>query len=151
MKTILFKKRRQKTDYTCGIASLSIAFSAFGEDYEEKELLRVTKVSEEYGSEEKDMVKAARLLGFKVCSKKNSNMKEIKEAPNYEKPVIVLYLAWGDAHYSVIVGMTRTHLLLADPYKKGCVRQIRKDIFLKRWKPEKLPHVQKWMMTVSKE
>ncbi len=142
-----FKLCRQRAEYTCGPASLQIALSYFGDGFSQQDLARFTNVTKEYGTLEKTLVWAARRLGYCVRCEDNATLGKIHKAINDCTPVIVLFKSWTTVHYSVVVGYTKTHLILADPYKRSVMRTIRKDLFINRWKGEVGEN--KWMMVTK--
>ena len=142
-----FKLCRQRAEYTCGPASLQIALSYFGDGFSQQDLARFTQVTKEYGTLEKDLVWAARQLGYCVRYESRTTLSRVRKSIDGCSPVIVLFKSWKTIHYSVVVGYTKTHLILADPYKRGVIRTIRNDLFYNRWKGECGEN--KWMMAIK--
>ena len=99
-----------------------------------------------------DMVELFESQGLDVREKYEAKLSDIKAELMEGRLCMVAYQAWGakkfykklqSGHYSVVFGMEKDYLWLADPFVKGDrvrykrgIRKIKKDIFEKRWVDE---------------
>ncbi len=141
----------QNKDYTCGPACLRMILSYYGKDYSEKELERLLTTTQEKGTKEENLIKISKKLGFKTTSKINGTLQEIEKNLIKNIPVLIVFRSWNEGHFSVISGFTKTHFILHDPAKKGVLRTIRKDLFLKRWKAKYNKKATRWYLALTKK
>jgi ABC-type bacteriocin/lantibiotic exporter with double-glycine peptidase domain len=127
----------------CGPASLKIVAEYFGVIKSERELARLCKTKKTIGTLGKDLAAAARKLGFQARIIDNANFKVIQNYLKKRVPVIVDWISPGqsrpvnkarmaDGHYSVVIGLTPTHIILEDP-GVGQRRKIEREKFLRVW------------------
>ncbi|MFH1637447.1 MAG: cysteine peptidase family C39 domain-containing protein [Candidatus Woesearchaeota archaeon] len=129
---IKLKPFKQSTGY-CGPASLKMVFSAYGVEKSERTLAKLAKASKRKGCLEKDMLKAARKLGFNAYSKEKCSVAELKKWVKKGTPPIVGWFSpEGASHYSVVVGFRRNSIFLADP-NFGKIREHKIAWFKERW------------------
>lgn len=139
------KSQKQKTNYTCGPASLRTIFYFYGKSISERELVKVGNIGIE-GTDFPTMKKLARKYGFSFYSQENGHLKLIEKYLESNIPVLVCYQDYGVAngkngHYAVITGINKDWIEIADPsnYFEGDYqrfaekKRMRKDIFLGRW------------------
>jgi ABC-type bacteriocin/lantibiotic exporter with double-glycine peptidase domain len=130
---IKLKLFKQSKSY-CGPASLKMVLSAYGKDYSENYLAKLTKASRREGTSEEDIVKAAKKLGFKAYTKEKSSIKELKKLVLKNKmPIIVTWFSpEAGNHFSVVVGFNKENILLANPHY-GKIIKYKITWFEKRW------------------
>lgn len=129
---IKLKLAKQTKGY-CGPASLKMVLSAYGINYSEKQLAKLTKTSRVKGCSEENIIKFAKSLGLKAYVKQKSSIKELKKLIRKNIPVIVdWYSPEENGHYSVIVGFEKNKILIADPHF-GKIRKERIKWFKERW------------------
>ena len=126
----------------CGPASLKMVFDYYGIDKTEEEIAKMAGTTEDLGTDEEDIKKAAESLGFKVEIKNESSFEEIQDYLNKKIPVIVNWFTRGridyddsqvpDGHYSVVVGLDDKFIYLQDP-EIGKLRKIERNDFMKVW------------------
>jgi len=139
----------------CGPASLKIVFDYYGIEKSEEEIAKLAGTTEDLGTDEEGIKKAAESLGLKVEIKNESSFEDIQNYLNKKIPVIVNWFTRGridyddsqvpDGHYSVVVGLDDEFIYLQDP-EIGKLRKIKKNDFMKVWfdfigsyiKPEEL-------------
>ncbi len=142
---------RQRTNYDCGPTSLKMVLAHYGKIISVKKLRNLCKTSPENGTGPTGLKKAARRLGFSVWDKNNASIKDLKKYTLLH-PVIVHYVAWGGGHYSVVIGVSKDRVLIADPSKHGIIRTVNKSRFLKYWVDENIndkpPH-RRWLLVVK--
>ena len=78
---IKLKLFKQSKGY-CGPASLKMVLSAYGINKSEDYLAKLTKATRKKGCSEKNVVKAAKKLGFKGSIKQKVSIKELKKLVN---------------------------------------------------------------------
>lgn len=129
---IKLKLFKQSKGY-CGPASLKMVLSAYGINKSENYLAKLTKATRKKGCSEKNVVKAAKKLGFKGYVKQKASIKELKKLVK-RAPVIVGWTSPEEGgHYSVVVGFKRNNILLADPHF-GKIKKHPIKWFDERWR-----------------
>jgi ABC-type bacteriocin/lantibiotic exporter with double-glycine peptidase domain len=134
------KPFRQSPDF-CGPGALIIAASAFGKVLNEEELAKLCGTTTEAekgfrmgGTEHEGVIKAAETLGFHVFSKEEGTIKELEYFVNEEHlPVIVGWFDRDDDHYSVVVEVAETEIVMADSSSEGPERTVSKSLFPRIW------------------
>lgn len=139
----------------CGPASLKIVMDYYGANKSENELAQLTNLIPGIGVGDKDIIEAAKILGFNTEIKNNSTFKDIEFWLIKGVPVIVDWFTRGrsdyndsevaEGHYSVVIGLDDDYLYLQDP-EIGKERKITREDFMKVWfdftgeniKPEEL-------------
>ena len=123
---------RQKPGY-CGPASLKMLLGFFGVKITEKKLVEISGCSKTRGIKAEGLVRAARKLGFHANIKDFSDLKDINEWVNRKKiPVIVDWFAFEGGHYSVVSGIDKENIYLADPSLGHC-RAMKLTTFKRLW------------------
>ncbi|MEW5767890.1 MAG: C39 family peptidase [bacterium] len=117
---LLKKGYQQSTDYTCGPASLALAFKSLGVNVTEKEIAEKIPVSP-LGTSMLALADEAKMRGFKATGLKLTK----KDLLRIKKPVIAFI---NGNHFVVIVSNSRQELLLIDP-SLGKVLIKKKDFF----------------------
>jgi ABC-type bacteriocin/lantibiotic exporter with double-glycine peptidase domain len=126
----------------CGPTSLKMVFDYYGIEKSEKEIAELAGTTEELGTDEEGIKKAAERLEFKVEIKNNSTFEDVEDFLNKKIPVIVNWFTRGridyndsqvpDGHYSVVVGLDDEFIYLQDP-EIGKLRKIGRNDFMKVW------------------
>ena len=126
----------------CGPASLKMVFDYYGIDKTEEEIARLAGTTEDLGTDEEGIKKAAESFGFKVEIKNESSLEDIQNYLSKKTPVIVNWFSRGridyddsqvpDGHYSVVVGLDDEFIYLQDP-EIGKLRKIERNDFMKVW------------------
>jgi ABC-type bacteriocin/lantibiotic exporter with double-glycine peptidase domain len=130
LKLKLFK---QSKGY-CGPASLKMVLSAYRINKSENYLAKLAHANRKKGCSGKNMVNAAKKLGFKAYLKKRSSINELKKFSKKRIPVIVAWKSPEEGgHYSVVVGFEKNRILLADPHF-GKIKKQDIKWFDKKWK-----------------
>jgi ATP-binding cassette, subfamily B, bacterial len=131
---IIIRKYTQKTNYTCGPACLKIVSDFYGDSHTEIFLRELAETSKEWGTNHRNMVRAARAIGYTVRSRNKISIKDVESIITRGFPVIVDYENWGDGHYSVVTKIDDTHVHLADPGNiDNGFSVLTKKEFLYRW------------------
>lgn len=126
----------------CGPASLKIVLDYYSTDKTEKELAKMAGWNKTLGIDDRGIKKAAKILGFRVKVKNNSNYRDIQNWLNKGVPVIVNWFTKGrnnypesetaDGHYSVVMGLDDKFIYLQDP-EIGRIRKIKRYDFMRVW------------------
>jgi ABC-type bacteriocin/lantibiotic exporter with double-glycine peptidase domain len=144
MKNLLLIKPFQETLFKsmCGPASLKMVFDYYGIEKSEEEIAKLAGTTEDLGTDEQGIKKAAESLGFKVEIKNESSFEDIQSWLDKKVPVIVNWFTKGridyddsqvpDGHYSVVVGLDDKFIYLQDP-EIGKLRKIKLNDFMKVW------------------
>lgn len=126
------KSFRQKAGF-CGPASLKMILDYFDVKKSEKKLAKLSGCTKTKSVEAKNLLKAAKNLGFKGFIKDFSEIKDIKEYVLKKKiPVIVNWFSHDEGHYSVVVGIDKGNTYLQDP-EIGRIRKIDIKTFKRIW------------------
>ncbi len=143
-KITLDVKPFQETLYKsmCGPASMKMVFDYYGIEKSEEEIAKLCGATEELGTNDEGIKKAAESLGFKVEIKNESSFDDIQDYLNKKIPVIVNWFTRGridyddsqvpDGHYSVVVGLDNEYIYIQDP-EIGKLRKIERNDFMKVW------------------
>ena len=138
-------KVRQATDYTCCVAALQSILGYYGEDKREDQLAKELKPDPEYGTDIRNLEKAALTRGFVVERKLNVPLDELKKSIDARRPAIVLIQAWSDnpnvdyaadwedGHCVVGIGYDSENIYIMDPSVLGNYAFIPIPEFLTRW------------------
>lgn len=144
----------QETEYTCGPASLQMAFSLLGKFESEKTIAVHAETNSEEGTRHQGMIDAALREKFYCYVNADSSIKEMKYFINLGFPVIVDYTepSSDTGHYAVVSGYKNRHIILNDPWN-GQGFTIAEAELVARWHD---PHngrngCNQWMMVVSRE
>lgn len=126
------KPYEQKKSGFCGPASLKMVLDFYGIKKSEKVLAQMCEATVRHGMEAEGFKKAANKLGFKTLIKDFSDFSDINFYLKKKIPLIVDWFWKDDGHYSVIVGLDKKYVYLADP-EIGRIRKIQRDIFKRVW------------------
>lgn len=147
---------KQPAEYYCGPTSLQMVMAYFGVKISAEELAKLADTNEAIGTWHRNMMNAARASGFWAYSNKNATIEELRSFLKKGYPAIVhLFMpdwpqgkwgSWDQFHYVVVVGLTRWHVIINDPWL-GLVKMPRKD-FVARWSSE-VTDEQNWMLILS--
>lgn len=100
----------------CGPASLAMVLNFFGVRASENQLARLSGCTPERGVGAHRLVKALNHFGLKGLVKDFATLADIRRYVRKRRiPVIVDWFSTNDGHYSVVVDITRTHIVLQDP------------------------------------
>ena len=123
----------RQSESMCGPASLRIACSAFGKEFTEEELAKLSDATLANGTEHEGLVKAAKIIGAKVIEKEGGTLEEVEVLVKKGIPVIVGWFAEDGDHYSVVVDITPKHVILSDPEWHMPERFVERTHFEKVW------------------
>ena len=121
---------RQTPTY-CGPACLKMVLAYYGVHKTEKELARLCS-TDRSGTRPEHLVRGAHKLGFHAVLKEHATLADIKTYLSRKIPVIVDWFSADEGHYSVVIGMDRTHIYLQDP-ELGKQRSIDLQTFQRIW------------------
>lgn len=126
----------------CGPASLKIVAEYFGIKKSEHELALLCKTNTRIGTSGKNLVAAAKKLGFETKIFDDSVFSMIEHWLRRGTPVIVDWMSPGQSrpprvrmaggHYSVVCGLTKAHIILEDP-GLGSRRKVSREDFMSVW------------------
>lgn len=102
----------------------------------------------EHGTQHRKLADYLRKHGLVAHPVRGGSLKEIRTALSNHLPVIVHYLepAENDDHYSVITGMTNSHIVLNDPWNGKDLSFTHREL-LRRWH-DKAGAYTRWMLMV---
>ncbi len=127
---------RQNHPYTCGPAAAKIVMDYLRYPVSESYLARLCKASARKGVNPEDIVVTARRMGFFAQEKRHMSANAVKRFVRKGIPVIVNYQytpEYGEGHYAVIIGFSKTHFILSDPASDHGYEQVAIKEFMKQW------------------
>lgn len=140
---ISLPKVEQTTGYTCGAAALRAIclYYGIGPD-DEDDYRRIVGSDPDDGTPPKNIVKAAKKLGFHVKSKENMTLDNLRMRLTKGIPVICALQAWGppkqyhkdsNGHYVIAIGYDDDKIYFEDPSMKKNRGFLTNNEFLERW------------------
>lgn len=145
----------RQTRGLCGPYALAAVLRFYGRTISLKELVRLSGATRQHGTPPEGLLRAARRLGFSARSKRWAEIGDLTQAVSRGTPPLVLWFSIDEGHYSVVVGVDRTHVDLVDP-ELGRTRKIPRDAFRRTWfdfstsGPEKGARLYaRWMLLVE--
>lgn len=122
----------------CGPCTLKMAMdyyyvrNADGEPYSLLAINRLLRVTHEFGCEKQDFRRVLKRIGLKF---RKIRFDEIEDCINSQIPIIALYFDEDETgHYSLVVGYSKTDLILNDPWNR-CKTRYEKTVFRNMLKP----------------
>ena len=139
----------QKTEFTCGPASLEMVMRFLGKRVSEEKIRREAGTAREHGTSHQGMIEAATKEGFYCYINEASSLHEAKHFLELHIPVIVDYTEPSDdeGHYAVVTGFSDNAIILNDPWN-GRNFSISEKEFLRRWYDRDL-RSNRWLIIVS--
>jgi len=126
----------------CAPATLKMLLDYYGVEKSEKELAHLMGTTKDAGTTVEDFVKALKKFGLKAKVKDYATFADIEGYLKKDIPVVVDWFTKGrsddpehftaDGHYSIAVGLDKTHIYLQDP-EIGRMRKLKRQDFLKVW------------------
>ena len=116
----------------CGPGTLKMFLGYYGIQRTEKELAKELKWNEKDGVTAQNIVKTAKKYGFEGFIKDNSSLENIRRYILKKEPVIVEWFLEDDSHFSVVAGIDKKNIYLADPFI-GKIRILKLDYFVSIW------------------
>ncbi len=140
----------QKTDYTCGPASIEMVLKFFGFKESEIRLAHEAHTKKKTGTGHEQMINLVRKHGFYCYIQKDSNIHTIKHFITRGFPAIINFKnpTDNDGHYAVVVGYSKGKIILNDPWN-GKHFNIDDKILNTHWISEQ--NSKKWIMIISKK
>lgn len=141
---------QQVFEYTCGPAALRMVAAFLRRPIGRLQAITLCKTTATHGTTRLNLIQAARSQNLRVHAHSNATLREIDALLRKKIPVIVNYREPQDeeGHYSVIIKVTNTHVVLADPYHGPKLKISRRE-FMSRWHGKHLRAHRRWMMGVS--
>jgi ABC-type bacteriocin/lantibiotic exporter with double-glycine peptidase domain len=137
----------------CGPAVLHMVLSYYGVHKTEQELAVLCGTSLDMGTSAEQIKSAGEELGLMVDIHDNCSFADIEGWLDEKKPVIVDWFTRGrrdytdaavpDGHYSVVTGISDTHIYLQDP-EIGGLRTLSLDDFYKVWFDFRGTYISAW-------
>ncbi len=116
----------------CGPSSLRMVFDYWGLKLTEKELAKKSGAKAEKGVNPDNMIKAVKSLGWHGFFKEGGKLKELEYFVSQKMPVVVDWFSEDEGHYSVVIGIDKKFVYLADP-EFGRINKIPAGRFLNVW------------------
>jgi ABC-type bacteriocin/lantibiotic exporter with double-glycine peptidase domain len=143
--------RWQHNDWTCGPATLAMALASFGVQVEPRRLVRTLGANPRTGTSRASLARGARGFGFRTRARHHRTLAELERDLRGGMVVIVLYREpdGEEAHYAILLRVTKTMIRLQDPWNGPYFSLPRKE-FIRRWHGtyRKWPC---WALTISRK
>ncbi|MDD5144832.1 MAG: cysteine peptidase family C39 domain-containing protein [Candidatus Pacebacteria bacterium] len=128
----------RQTPGLCGPAALKMVMDYYGISVSEGEIAKRAGSTRENGTSIEGLMKAARYFGFKTFTKTACSLGDLRYFMKKGIPVIVDWFSEDDGHYSVVVDVTKTKVILMDPELRKFLiyarrREIPCDKFMRIW------------------
>lgn len=125
---------RQRTDWTCGPASLRMVLAAFGERVLEERLAREARTSRRTGTRNAELVRVLRRRGLDALLTCRLTRASLTALVREGATLVVHYRVPGDdiAHFAVVTGADARGITLHDPWL-GPSARLSWRAFLPRW------------------
>ena len=124
----------KQTPGLCGPVALRVVFAYYGVNLSEEKITDICNATPEEGALHKNLVAAARTMGFSVKEKTEGTIVELKKYIAKKIPVIVGWYApnpHGD-HYSVVYSITDKYVRMVD--SESHLKEQRRRFPIERFK-----------------
>ncbi len=150
MKSLKVPYFLQKTDYTCGPASLQMVLAFYGIEATEEELATELETNSDIGTLHHNIIEGVKSRGLYTYVNDKGTINELRSLLDLKVPVVVRFIEPYDDedHYSVVVGANRFFITVHDP-SNGAKQYYTHRSFLRRWKCEMIGPDAQWLMAVS--
>ncbi len=144
------KPTRQQNGYECGLSSVMTILGTLGVKVRKDSLKKKLGTTSKHGTHPDKIKTLFQDLELEFREKHRASLNDLENKVKKRKLCLVVYQAWGSqkyydklesGHYSVVFGVEKDYLWLADPYVKmqktrygKGIRKIKKEIFEGRWK-----------------
>ncbi len=142
---------KQDTAYSCGAASLQMAFDFFGFFESESKIAKEAHTEPVAGTKHQGMIDVATSKGFYCYVNNESSLDEIIYFLHLKLPIIVHFIepSGDEGHYSIVTEVKNDTLVMNDPWN-GKNFHMKVEDFLERWHSEYNSST-RWLMVISKE
>lgn len=151
MKKIKVPHNKQDIPYSCGPACLDMMLKYCGKKISEKELTFLCRTNNKTGTSHKNLILAAKKVGFKCYPKSNGTLRDITHRINNCQPTMVNYFdaSSKEGHYAVICGYNKRKatIIMNDPWY-GKDFEMKWSNFKKIWHNHNKSS-SGWMMTIE--
>lgn len=140
----------QRFDFTCGPAAVRMVLGYFGITVGPLRAWWYTRVRRTTGTSRRNLMRAFRAAGLHVHAHHSSSVAELRSFVERGVPVVVNYREPDndEGHYAVVIGVSKKHILLRDPYH-GPRFALEIPIFRRRWLGSR-PRHQRWMLAAMR-
>src|SRR5690606_14373902 len=113
---ILITHKQQEHSHWCGPAVLQMVMAFLGDVVQQEKLAVMLGTSEEEGTDEEDMERVVRELGYEIVENKGT-VEDIRSCIQKGIPVIVAFIEpiKNEGHYSVVTDIDDEEIVLSDP------------------------------------
>ena len=139
----------------CGPYTLAAVLRFHGDRVSFARLARLCHATRARGTTPEHLIAAARARGFRTHVKQWAEITDLAVFLRRRLPPIVLWFSEDEGHYSVVVGLDRRFIWLADS-ELGKVRRMPRDVFRRVWfdfstnGPEKTSRLYaRWMLGIE--
>ena len=141
---------RQKADYTCGPAALSMVLQNGGIKAPMDFLIKQCRAHKNHGTNRRTMAKIMREYGFACHGHSGSSVNELRQFIKAGVPLIVNYREHvvDDRHYAVVIGISADKIIMHDPYH-GPNFTVSIPLFVKSWYGLHRTVNRRWMLAAS--
>jgi ABC-type bacteriocin/lantibiotic exporter with double-glycine peptidase domain len=128
---------QQIEKYSCGAATLKAVLKHYGDDHDERALIKLVGVDPKSGSSAHQVADAARKLGFNAEPFSFDSIDELKKYTDHDVPVIVAIRSFtrpDQGHFVVATRVDNRSVYVMDPNVAGNRRTLARDEMDRRWR-----------------
>jgi predicted double-glycine peptidase len=129
---IKLKIFRQKMSAYCGPAALRIIFYYYGLRPSEEAIAKKAGTTFFRGTSHAGMKRAVKSFGWYGFWKERGRISDLRHFVRLKRPVIVDWFSVHEGHYSVVAGISKKFIFLADP-ELPTANKLPVEIFKKIW------------------
>ncbi len=123
---------RQTKEGYCGPDSIKTVLDYYGLNKSEREIAKAVCVTKKEGCTPQQIISGMKKFGLNAYYKKDSTLKQIKDLLKKNIPPMIYWGRHGEGHYSVITGIGKNNVWIADPENKKVIN-LKMKYFLRRW------------------
>lgn len=123
----------RQTKGFCGPSSVRMILDYYGIKKSENAVAKLIGATRKSGCTPEQILMGVKKLGLDSYYKKNSSVVEMGELLKKDIPIIIYWTKNGEGHYSVVFGIEKGRILIADPRMKKKVF-LKSKYFLEIWK-----------------
>jgi ABC-type bacteriocin/lantibiotic exporter with double-glycine peptidase domain len=107
-------------------------FAYYGKRISQRRIGRLARTTRKHGTTAERLVRVAKQLGFTASIKDSASFDDIQRQLRRGVPPIVDWFSTDEGHYSVVVGLDKRRIYLADP-ELARVRALDRATFYRVW------------------
>lgn len=126
----------------CGPAALKMVLDYYGKRLSEKAISLRSRTSLKFGTTPANLLSAAKSYGLTGQWMRQASIRDLRRWFDSGVPTIVNWFSINEGHYSVVIGVDKTSIVLADP-ETGKRREFSHQEFMAVWFHHPFPWIRK--------